>query len=259
MAKRRGNAEGSITYRKKDKRWQGVITIGYDPESKPKRQYYYGKTRKEVQEKVQKALREISDGSFTLPSKVTFGEWIDRWLTDYKKPSLKPSTWESYKILVDTHIKPAFENVQLSKLKAADLQRFYTKKLEDGRKNEKGKLSTRYVRYMHTVIREALQQAVRENLIPRNPADATSPPKVVIDYYLCGIRLQTDFDFKEKRFKPTLKCSSLLQAIYLKLREELTTGKFITCKYCGGVMHSTHGKQAHESCCSRAKNKSRRK
>ena len=42
MAKRRGNGEGSITYRKKDKRWQGSCIVGYDENGKPRRKYFTG-------------------------------------------------------------------------------------------------------------------------------------------------------------------------------------------------------------------------
>ncbi len=52
--RRRGPGEGSIVQRK-DGRWQASIQIGYNPETgRPKRKYFYGRTRKEVQEKINK-------------------------------------------------------------------------------------------------------------------------------------------------------------------------------------------------------------
>lgn len=191
MAKRRGNNEGTI-YKAPDGRWIGQVTCGVDPTTgKPKRRSFYGKTRKEVQDKISTALQGLKTGSFIEPKKITFGEWLDRWLNDYMKTAIRQNTWESYEILVRVHIKPALGMVKLSKLHAADLQRFYNQKLESGRVKVKAReedeplqgddkkegLSTRYVRYMHSIIREALQQAVKEHLIPNNVADATSPPK----------------------------------------------------------------------------------
>lgn len=179
MPKRRGRGEGTI-YRRPDGTWVGQVSIGYDPATgKLKRKSFYGKTRKEVADKIAQALQQIKDGTYLEPTQTTLGEWLDKWLTTYKKGKLKPSTYESYKMLIDTHIKPALGNIPLAKLQAHMLQSFYNEKLENGRADgKKGGLSTRVVRYLHVVIRQALQQAVKEGLLIRNVADATTPPTV---------------------------------------------------------------------------------
>jgi len=66
----------------------------------------------------------------------------------------------------------------MAKLQANTLQNFYNEKLEQGRVDGKGGLSTRMVRYMHAIIRQAMQQAVKEGLLGRNVADATNPPVI---------------------------------------------------------------------------------
>lgn len=178
MPKRRGNGEGSI-YRRPDGTWVGQVSIGYDPATgKLKRKSFYGKTRKEVADKIAQALQELKSGTFVEPTQTTFGDWLDKWLTSYKKSQLKPSTYESYEMLINVHIKPALGKVPLAKLQAHMLQSFYNEKLEKGRADGKGGLSTRMVRYLHAIIRQALQQAVKEGLLARNVADATSPPTV---------------------------------------------------------------------------------
>lgn len=178
MAKRRGNNEGSICKRK-DGSWQGSVPVGYDPETgKPKRKYFYAVTRREVADKIAKALVEAKNGGFVEPTKTSFGEWLDRWLTSYKKGELKASTYESYEVLINTHVKPALGNIPMAKLQANTLQMFYNEKLANGRLDGTGGLSTRMVRYFHAVIRQALQQAVKEGLLIRNVADATSPPVI---------------------------------------------------------------------------------
>ncbi|MBC7341192.1 MAG: site-specific integrase [Clostridia bacterium] len=175
MAKRRGNGEGTI-YKRSDGTWAGQVTVGYDPETgRPRRKSFYGRTRKEVADKMAEVLRSVRTGTYVEPVKTTLAEWLDCWLAG-KKGQLKPSTFESYERLIDTHIKPALGKTPLAKLQAHMLQAFYNEKLERGRADGKGGLSTRMVRYLHTIIREALQQAVKEGLLPRNVADATSPP-----------------------------------------------------------------------------------
>lgn len=176
MAKRRGNGEGSI-YKRPNGNWVGQISVGYDPATgKLKRKSFYGKTRKEVAVKINQALQELRSGTYVEPTQTTFGEWLDKWLTLYKKGQLKPSTYESYETLINVHIKPCLGKVPIAKLNADLLQSFYKEKLEKGRVDGKGGLSTRMVRYFYTIIREALQEAVIGGLLARNVADATTPP-----------------------------------------------------------------------------------
>lgn len=184
MAKKRGHGEGSISQRK-DGRWMGQITLGIDPATKKaKRITFYGKTRREVQDKIREALNLKERGLLSEPSKLTLEEWLDTWLNDYKKQELKPSTWASYKGLIDNYIKPDLGKYKLNKLRTNDIQRFYNNKLENGRKTQKQNdkqelkgLSTRTVKYIHTVLKAALAQAEKEGHIPGNPAAATTQPR----------------------------------------------------------------------------------
>jgi integrase len=186
LAKKRGHGEGSISQRK-DGRWMGQITLGINPATKKaKRLTFYGKTRKEVQEKIREALNQKDKGMLSEPSKLTLQEWLKTWLEDYKQRELKESTWESYKSLIEDYINPDLGMVKLSKLRTNDIQRFYNEKLTNGRKRNVKKdgeeitgLSTRTVKYIHTVLSGALKQAVKEGLIPANPADATTQPRQV--------------------------------------------------------------------------------
>ena len=88
MAKKRGNNEGSIV-RRKDGLWMAQISIGRNPQTgKFKRSTFYGKTRKEVADKLAKALRDQQQGIFVEPHKLTLGEWLDKWLWEYKNLGL---------------------------------------------------------------------------------------------------------------------------------------------------------------------------
>jgi integrase len=178
MAKRRGNGEGSITKRK-DGKWQGSILIGYDLETgRPKRKYFYGRTRKEVQEKINEVALKVQAGTYREPSKLTVAEWFTTWLNDYMKPSLRPTTWESYKYQVNGHIIPALGHLKLAQLQTAHLQKLYNEKLNGGRLDGKpGGLSSRSIKYIHTVIHSCLEQARKEGMIQVNPADAVKLPK----------------------------------------------------------------------------------
>ncbi|QGT99308.1 hypothetical protein SYNTR_0715 [Candidatus Syntrophocurvum alkaliphilum] len=182
MAKKRGNGEGTI-YKLPDGRWIGQITIGTNKDGKPKRRSLYGKTKKEVQNKMHELKNQLATGTLPETNKITLADWLTTWINDYKKQELKPSTWESYKSIINTHIIPDLGGVKLDKLRTNDIQRFYNAKLEKGRiqracsRNKEKSLSARTIKNIHTVMHSALEQAARENLINSNPASYTTRPR----------------------------------------------------------------------------------
>ena len=170
MAKKRGNNEGSIT-RRKDGLWMAQITIGRDPETgKPKRATFYAKTRQAAAEQLAKALRENQQGIFVAPHKLTLGAWLDTWLQEYKKPKLRPITFDSYEMLIRCHLKPALGYIALRDLRPEQLQHFYNEKMQQG-------ASARTVRYCHTLLHSTLAQAEKHQLIARNVSKLTELPR----------------------------------------------------------------------------------
>lgn len=164
MAKRRGNSEGSVIKRK-DGRWAAVITVG------AKRVWFYGKTRREAVEKLEEAKAQLKATGCLPSSKLTVGEWLDTWLNEYAKPHVRPTTYERYETLIRVHIKPVLGSVRLKELRSSQLQQFYNEKLAEG-------LSPRTVRYLHATLHAAFVWAVRDGLLPRNPADTVVPPRI---------------------------------------------------------------------------------
>lgn len=169
---KRSNAEGSI-YRRKDGKWVGALTIGFDGKGKQKRKYYYGKTKKEVQEKLVKALHLQQKGQLTLKSleNITVEKWLDTWLVDYKQNAVKPRTLLSYKNTIELYINPNLGNMQLKSLTTNQIQKAVN--------NLSLKVSPRTVQYSITILRQALKQALLEGYIFSNPALHISLPRVV--------------------------------------------------------------------------------
>lgn len=178
MARKRGNNEGSITKRR-DGLWQAALTIGRDPATgKVKRLFFYGRTRGEAQAKLEEAKLKLRDGTFVTPNKITLGEWLTRWIEFYVKNNVRVSTYNSYRNAANRHIIPALGSRPLQQLTTAELQEFYARKLENGRLDGRGGLSTRMIHLFHQVISGALKQAVRENLVARNVAEAVKLPRL---------------------------------------------------------------------------------
>jgi len=163
MAKR-GNGEGSI-YRRSDGRWVGEMTI-----EGRKRRFVYGKTRKEVQEKLQAALKELQQGIMLQgTARQTLEQFLMDWIENSQKQYVRARTYERYEEIVRLHIVPVLGRHRLQKLSAQHVQAFYAKKLNEG-------LSATTIGVFHNVLHKALATAVKWGLIPRNVCDLVSPP-----------------------------------------------------------------------------------
>lgn len=102
------------------------------------------------------------------------------WLRDYAQHNVSARTYERYAGIVRNHLVPALGSIQLSKLRPQQIQAYYSEALESGRMTGRGgPLSARTVLHHHRVLREALQQAVRWQLLSANAADAVEPPRPV--------------------------------------------------------------------------------
>jgi integrase len=165
---RRGNGEGSIR-RRKDGRWEGRFTV-QTPDG-PKQKTLYGKTRKEVSERLTEAMAGRNQGLVFDAGKLTFGEHLERWLDDVVKPSASHRTYSTHAQQVRTHIAPTLGRIKLKNLRKAHIDRLYREKLASG-------LCPSTVRRVHAVLHRALEEAVKGDLIPRNPAAHANRPKV---------------------------------------------------------------------------------
>ena len=183
MAKRRANGEGNIRKRA-DGRWEGRYTAGHDPVTgKQIFKNVLGKSQAEVKEKLTAAIQETAGLDILKAEQYTVETWLQFWLDNFGKMTMRPSTFESYSGNLRVHIKPNIGGIKLTKLRTSDLQKFYSKLLTEGRvvrkeseKQPKG-LSPKTVRNVHIFISTALDKAVAEKLIPYNPAKACTLPK----------------------------------------------------------------------------------
>lgn len=111
--------------------------------------------------------------------KMLFSDWIELWMQQ-KEGEVDSITFEGYKSYVRIHIKPFFEarKITLQKVAPQDIQSYYnTKFRREGEEGAKGKLSAKSLKSHHIVIRGALEDAMRKNIIPYNPADRVTLPK----------------------------------------------------------------------------------
>ena len=185
MAKR-GQGEGSIGKRPDGTYW-ARITTGYDDEGKQVRKAFYGKTRKEVQEKLTAALNEMNKGTYINPSKITVGEWLDEWLEVYKKRNIKFNTYRIYKGGIELHTKPYLGNIKLNKLKREDIQKFLNYLVDKD-------FSNKYIKTIIMPLQSALEQAVINEYIYKNVSlKINIPQKDTYVRDILTIEEQTEF------------------------------------------------------------------
>jgi integrase len=163
---RRGNNEGSIFQRKSDSKWVGKISM-----EDGTRKTFYGNTRKEVAEKLAVLLHDQQRGMLTTDSNITMQEYLESWLEDTHKPTVRLSTYLNYRKLLKNYLIPGLGKVKLQRLTAQQVQAFYSKKIREG-------LSPKTVTNVHGVLHKALDNAVRWNIVVRNVCDAVTPPRV---------------------------------------------------------------------------------
>lgn len=184
MARSNRSAQGAGNIRKKTVTrngqeytyWEARITVGRDPGTgKQVRRSFSGKTQKEVREKMQAAAVAINDGTYKDPSKMTVGEWLDIWETEYLG-DVKPFTVASYKGQIRNHIKPALGAVKLETLAPHTIQSFYNGLGKP--KGDKPGLSAKSIKNVHCVLHKSMQQAVENQYIRFNPADVCKLPRV---------------------------------------------------------------------------------
>ena len=152
--------------------WEARYTVGHDPGTgKQIQRSISGKTQKEVAKKLKEATAAIDAGTYTAPSKMTVGEWLDIWTAEYLG-GVKPRTVDLYKGVVKARIKPGVGALKLDALTPHAVQSYYNGLSKEG-------LAPKTVKNIHGILHKALQQAVSNGYIKTNPADSCILPRAV--------------------------------------------------------------------------------
>ena len=160
-------------------RFYAVIYEGIDPiTGRERRRWHPAGTDREQAKELATALASAQsqriDGRRVGP---TFGVYLTmKWLPA-KQLTLRPSTWDGYRRLIELHVLLHLGRVPLRHLRAEHLDRLYAKLLERGRCNCAGGLDIKTVHEIHIVIRRALRDAEKRGSIVRNPAEIAHAPK----------------------------------------------------------------------------------
>src|SRR5918998_859537 len=149
-------ATGDRITRRKDGLFQGMYTA-QTPDG-PKRKYIYGRKKKDVERKLAEAMGDATRGIVVDDKNLTVGEYLDRFLEDVQRGSVRESTYSRDRYLITNHVKPTLGRVKLKNLGAMHLQRLYREKLDSG-------LAASTVQKVHHVLHKGLAQALKWDLI----------------------------------------------------------------------------------------------
>ncbi|WP_258111605.1 site-specific integrase [Alicyclobacillus sp. SP_1] len=171
---------GSVV--KRGSTWSIVFDIGRDEQGKRKQKWVGGfTTKKEAQAALAEQVTAVEKGSFVAPANQTFADFLNEW-GEQKKLQVRPSTWRSYEWTLNYHIIPHIGHLKLKQITPNHIERLYKQLRESPRPDGKpGNLSERTILHVHLILQNALDRAVRWNLIGRNPCklvDAPRPKKV---------------------------------------------------------------------------------
>lgn len=170
--------------RAKNKTWYFIVDLGpglnsngeWSERRQAKRRGFL--TRADAQAALDNLRTEAASGSYVAPNNTTVRDFLlDNWLPA-RKVQLAESTWESYRRNIVHHVIPHIGGLRLQGLDGNRLNRMYATLLATGRvrgQQSKG-LKARTVRYIHTIVRAALKDAVKWQLVQSNAADRATPP-----------------------------------------------------------------------------------
>jgi len=151
-----------------------LVSIFLGRDANGKRRYVAKQIRgtlKDAQKYLNGALSDKDKGVFVEPSALTVNDYLNKWLEAAARPRVSRRTADSYAGLLERYIRGPLGLGRLDKLQPLDIQRVY------GEMQARG-LSARVVRHTHSALHNALKQACKWGLLPRNPSDLVELPKV---------------------------------------------------------------------------------
>jgi integrase len=162
---KRSDGEGSISYHAHRRLWIAIVPAGGG-----KRRYLYARSRKEAADRLSHALRRQQDGVRTTSRKLTLAAFLNTWLEQSVRPNVRPWTYKGYEAVVRVHLVPTLGRTELVELGPQQVQEMLNQKFYDG-------LSAKTVQSIRGVLRTALNEAMRWDLLGRNVAALARPPR----------------------------------------------------------------------------------
>jgi integrase len=172
MRARRDKGDGSIIERIRGGKVQYVARLTVPREVAPTgRLERVRGTKRAARAALAELRRELEAGRLAAGARQPLATYLDGWLAQVVRPWLAPKTYASYEQLVRVHVVPRLGAVPLGELTPRHARLLLNDLLAGGK-------SPRTVSHVHAVLRNALNRAVRDGLLPANPAARVEAPRV---------------------------------------------------------------------------------
>lgn len=173
--KKRGNGEGCIR-QLPNGYWEARIMIGYTNEGKKRYKTFSRKQRTEVAKLLSDYIANQKDQEPEVIYNDTLAKWVNQWYQEYVIHNVKVSTRESYEGIIKHHLIPRIGHIKLKDLKKAHIEAMYRALIKNGKRNGKGGLSVKTVKNISVVLHKALDEAMKREIIIKNPATIATVP-----------------------------------------------------------------------------------
>jgi len=161
----------------KGHRFYAVIYEGIDPiTGRERRRWHPAGTDRTAAERMASRLAAGVGARNRDPGLSLARYLLEQWLPA-KRVSLRPSTWDGYRRIIELHVVPSIGHVPLRRLRIDHLESLYSDLLTTGRADRVGGLDPKSVLEVHVIVRRALADAARKGLIVRNVADSAEAPR----------------------------------------------------------------------------------
>ena len=220
--KKRGNGEGSIFKNVRNGKqvgWRGQITIGRTDKGNLKYKNFYGKSKKEVQTKIDEYKRQMLI-SIPIEKEMTVANWFYSWLFDYRKQDLKPKSFQRYHGIYKNYISESeLGNIKLQDLRTTHLQRYYRSLLND-------KVTPTTIKQINTNLKTCLGEAEKQGYIQKNWCKLVTLPKIDNDKEVKVLTKE-----EQQRFLEAIKGHELEMLFTLALGTGLRIGEILGLKW----------------------------
>ena len=159
--------------------WYAVVDIGRGSGNRRRQRWYGGyRTRRQAEFVAARLVSDLTAGRYVDRSNVRVGDWLTATWLPVMKTQVKPTTWESYRILLELHVLPWLGSTPIQKISATALNDLYARLLRNGSKRTPGPLKPSTVHHLHLLLHKALGDAVEAGLLFDNPAGRAKPPRL---------------------------------------------------------------------------------
>jgi len=207
---------GSIS--KKGDIYYFILDVGYDANGKRKQKWFKGTANKKATERLMtEKISEINKGEFIEPSEEKLGDFLDTWLKT-KKAKLKDSTYITYKIYIESYLKPYMAEININKLNSLHIESCLAELKNKGYENAT-------ISKVHVLLTQALDQAVKHGLMYKNPA------KNVERYKIKQKQMKFWNESDIQKFLKASKDDRLYILFYLAIHTGARLGELLSLKW----------------------------